>query len=176
LAFGSFCRDRDFYRGHASITEAGCVAAVGLIVLVCRGAGDHRAVLYLASFVAGQSFAAIAASILFRRNKETFASIFKDTPVLLMGFALLWAGLFYSQYLVIWYGNIPEEVSFLEKRLSLPTHQYLGLYVLTSLFIIPFIILTPATTIAPIPTIILFILFTIPFAFLLFRQTTTSES
>jgi hypothetical protein len=161
---------------------------------------------FVEAFYGGIAFAAIMAAILFGRQKDRFKPIFKDTPIMLMGFALLWAGLFYSQYLVIWYGNIPEEASFLEKRLAIPILQYLGLYVLISLFIIPFIlfiskrikssipaviaisvivfsglllerfiILTPTTTIQPIPFTILFILFAIPFIILLAKQTAVSE-
>src|SRR4030067_2605156 len=42
----------------------------------------------------------------------------KDLAILLFGFSLLWAGLFYSQFLVIWDGHIPEEESFLAARRS----------------------------------------------------------
>lgn len=161
---------------------------------------------FVEAFYGGIAFTAIMAAILSGRQPDKFSSAFKDTPIMLMGFALLWAGLFYSQYLVIWYGNIPEEVSFLEKRLAIPIIEYLGLYVLISLFLIPFIlfiskrikssvpaviaisvivfsglllerfiILTPATTIQPIPFSILFILFAIPFIFLLAKQTARIE-
>lgn len=39
-----------------------------------------------------------------------------DLGKLLLGFCLLWTYLFWSQFLVIWYGNLPEEVSFLMVR------------------------------------------------------------
>ena len=109
---------------------------------------------FVEAFYGGIAFAAILAAILFNRHKDRFFSIFKDTPIMLMGFALLWAGLFYSQYLVIWYGNIPEEASFLEKRLAIPTLQYLGLYVLLSLFAIPFLLFISKRIKSSIPAVI----------------------
>ena len=37
------------------------------------------------------------------------------------GFCLLWADFFYCQFLVIWYGNIPEETSYIIQRtMTLP--------------------------------------------------------
>ncbi len=108
---------------------------------------------FVEALYGGIAFAAIAGSILFWRDKKKYSSIFNDTPVMLMGFALLWAGLFFSQYLVIWYGNIPEEVSFLEKRLSVPVLSYLGVYVLISLFVIPFILFISRRVKSSVPAV-----------------------
>lgn len=41
-----------------------------------------------------------------------------DAGRLLGGFAILWAYMLWSQYLVIWYGNLPEEARFVQQRLS----------------------------------------------------------
>lgn len=62
----------------------------------------------------------------------------RDTALMMFGFALLWAGLMYSQYLVIWYGNIPEETRFLADRMSVSPTKELACAVLFALFIIPF--------------------------------------
>ena len=67
--------------------------------------------------------------------------LFPDFVVMIMGFSLLWAGLFYSQYLVIWYGNIPEEVSYIAKRMDVPLLKNMGIYILLTLFLIPFVAL-----------------------------------
>jgi len=91
------------------------------------------------SLYAGIAFASILAASLFRNRGEAWAGILKDTANMVMGFALLWVGLFFSQYLVIWYGNLPEEVAFIEKRLEIPALKYLGLYLILSLFVIPFL-------------------------------------
>ncbi|MEE8581904.1 MAG: hypothetical protein V3T33_09975, partial [Myxococcota bacterium] len=41
-----------------------------------------------------------------------------DLGKLLFGFSIFWMYLFWSQYLVIWYGNLPEETGFLHDRLG----------------------------------------------------------
>ncbi|HJX14489.1 MAG TPA: hypothetical protein VJ386_02070 [Candidatus Deferrimicrobiaceae bacterium] len=67
----------------------------------------------------------------------------KDLAILLFGFSLLWAGLFYSQFLVIWYGNIPEEVSFLVTRLSSSPLREFTVSIVFFYFFIPFLVLLP---------------------------------
>lgn len=96
---------------------------------------------FVESLYAGIAFSAILAGFLMLRNAERFKPAFRDFVLMLMGFALLWAGLFYSQYLVIWYGNIPEEVSFIAKRMAVPMLKNMGLYILITLFLIPFLAL-----------------------------------
>lgn len=64
----------------------------------------------------------------------------RDSAKMLFGFSLFWAGLFYAQYLVIWYGNLPEELSYLLKRIS-PPYFAISRLILTLLFIIPFLVL-----------------------------------
>ena len=41
-----------------------------------------------------------------------------DAGSLLLGFALLWMYLVWSQYLVVWYGNLPPEIDFLLRRMT----------------------------------------------------------
>ena len=41
-----------------------------------------------------------------------------DLGKLIFAFSIFWMYLFFSQYLVIWYGNLPEETVFFEKRLG----------------------------------------------------------
>lgn len=108
---------------------------------------------FIEALYAGIAFAAILAGLLSLKRADTFKSAFRDFTTMLMGFALLWAGLFYSQYLVIWYGNIPEEVSFIAKRMAIPSLKYMGLYILLTLFLIPFILLISRKIKASIPAI-----------------------
>ena len=56
----------------------------------------------------------------------------------MFGFSLMWAGLFFAQFLTIWYGNLPEEVGFLARRLSASPLRELCVAVLFLLFFIPF--------------------------------------
>ncbi len=41
-----------------------------------------------------------------------------DLGKMMFAFSIFWMYLFFSQYLVIWYGNLPEETGFLESRLG----------------------------------------------------------
>jgi hypothetical protein len=67
----------------------------------------------------------------------------KDIAILLFGFSILWVGLFFAQFLVIWYGNIPEEVSYLLTRVSSSPLRELSLSILAFYFFIPFLVLLP---------------------------------
>ncbi|MGB3398870.1 MAG: hypothetical protein WBA34_01720 [Candidatus Deferrimicrobiaceae bacterium] len=73
----------------------------------------------------------------------TGRSDLKDIAILLFGFSILWVGLFFAQFLVIWYGNIPEEVSYLLARISSSPLRELSLSILAFYFFVPFFILLP---------------------------------
>ncbi|MEZ4599823.1 MAG: hypothetical protein R2940_08545 [Syntrophotaleaceae bacterium] len=62
----------------------------------------------------------------------------RDVGLLLFGFSVLWAGLFFAQYLLIWYGNIPEEVHFIVERISASPYRELSWFFLLALFAAPF--------------------------------------
>ena len=108
---------------------------------------------FVESLYAGIAFSAILAGFLAFRDATRFRPAFGDFAIMIMGFALLWAGLFYSQYLVIWYGNIPEEVSFISKRMEIPLLKNMGLYILLTLFLIPFLALVSRKVKSMIPAV-----------------------
>jgi len=60
-----------------------------------------------------------------------------DLGKLCFGFTVFWAYLMWAQYLVIWYGNMPEETGFLFARLWGPWRP-IGTAVFTGLFLVPF--------------------------------------
>src|ERR1051325_6827392 len=49
---------------------------------------------------------------------ETMKSVARDLAAILVGFALIWMYFTWSQFLVIWYGNLPADTSYVIKRLS----------------------------------------------------------
>ncbi len=49
---------------------------------------------------------------------EMTKSRFHDLGKMIFAFSIFWMYLFFSQYLIIWYGNLPEETSFIEARLG----------------------------------------------------------
>jgi len=68
-------------------------------------------------------------------------SHFRDLGLMILVFCLLALDFFWSQYLVIWYGNLPEETTFLIRRIKEPLWLPLSLAVLGSCFLFPFLIL-----------------------------------
>jgi hypothetical protein len=61
-----------------------------------------------------------------------------DLAKLLFGFTVFWAYLMWSQYLVIWYGNLPEETYFVFYRLWGPWRP-VGIAVFFMVFLLPFL-------------------------------------
>jgi hypothetical protein len=61
-----------------------------------------------------------------------------DLGKLCFGFSVFWAYLMFSQYLVIWYGNLPEETYFIFYRLS-GAWRPIGTAVFFLVFLIPFV-------------------------------------
>jgi hypothetical protein len=64
-----------------------------------------------------------------------------DMGRLLLGFCMLWAYLFWSQYLVIWYGDLPEETAFVARRTVDAPWAPLAWIVLLAAFVVPFVLL-----------------------------------
>lgn len=67
-----------------------------------------------------------------------------DLGKLCFGFTVFWAYLMWSQFLVIWYGNMPEETGFVFSRLWGPWRP-VGAAVFLGMFLIPFAGLLGAT-------------------------------
>lgn len=61
-----------------------------------------------------------------------------DLGKLCFGFSVFWAYLMWSQFLVIWYGNLPEETGFVFARLW-GEWRPIGTLVFLGMFVIPFI-------------------------------------
>jgi hypothetical protein len=62
--------------------------------------------------------AALAVVAAFALPVETMKSVARDLAAILVGFALIWMYFTWSQFLVIWYGNLPADTSYVIKRLS----------------------------------------------------------
>ena len=99
-----------------------------------------------------------AASFLWRRwtGVEEWLSdaAAHDLGKLLLGFSLLWTYLLWSQYLVIWYGNLPEELRFLVIRTT-GSWGVLSWVVLTLCFVIPFTALLTRRMKRPAPLFVI---------------------
>ena len=66
---------------------------------------------------------------------------FHDIGKLFFGFCLVWADFFYCQFVVIWYGNIPEETAYIIERTLRAPWNGLAWLVFVVAFILPFLIL-----------------------------------
>lgn len=69
---------------------------------------------------------------------------FHDLGKLQFAFCVFWAYLFWSQFIVIWYGLLPWEQSFLVERLG-PPFDGISMLVFFSVFVLPFFGLLGAT-------------------------------
>ncbi|HEX4575056.1 MAG TPA: hypothetical protein VH158_07985 [Gemmatimonadales bacterium] len=96
---------------------------------------------FMGSFLAAL-MALAALSLVVRRRMGLAAAIsprqLHDLGKLCFGFTVFWAYLMWSQYLVIWYGNLPDETYFIFYRLIGPWKP-VGVWVFLLVFLIPFI-------------------------------------
>jgi hypothetical protein len=118
--------------------------AIDLIMGLAPG---WLSVLYPAYFFIGAWLSALAAlaimATLFRRYTQidAFASHqWHDLGKLIFAFCIFWAYLWFSQYLPIWYGNMPRETIFIETR-SVPPWTTYSIVFFFMIFVIPFLLL-----------------------------------
>ncbi len=77
-----------------------------------------------------------------RRTDAPAKLIQKSLGGLMFGFATFWAYFYFSQLIVIWYGNIPEETSYLARRLNYHTAYWLpSRLVFGMVWVVPFFVL-----------------------------------
>lgn len=119
---------------------------------------------FVEAFYGGIAVAVLACIFIIERTKETRETL-RDSAKMLFGFSLFWAGLFYSQYLVIWYGNLPEELSYMLKRIS-PPYYVISRSILAMMFVIPFIVLLSKKVKTNRPVMLLLALFVLSGIFL----------
>jgi len=103
-------------------------------------------VYYFSGTVVAAFSAATIASILLKENgyfppKLTNQSLY-SFGTLIFGFNIFWAYIAFSQFLLIWYADLPEETFWLIHRLE-GGWVYVSLALLVAHFIIPFLILLP---------------------------------
>ncbi len=96
---------------------------------------------FMGSFLAGLMMLSVLALVL--RSTMGLAGIYTtrqqhDLAKLCFGFTVFWAYLMWSQFLVIWYGNLAEETYFIFYRLY-GVWRPVGIAVFLLVFVIPFI-------------------------------------
>ena len=99
-------------------------------------------------FMVGQALAALTFCIVMLgvlRRGETLAAVFRPTVVhdlgkLMFAFTMLWAYMHISQFLIVWSGNLPEEIPWYLTRLN-GGWQYLAFALVVFHFALPFLLL-----------------------------------
>ena len=95
----------------------------------------------MGAFWGGTAATALAAVLLKRRHaladEHISASQLHDLGKLTFAFSVFWTYLFFSQYLVIWYGKLPWEQEWIVHR-SGAEWGGLGLLVIVLCFVVPF--------------------------------------
>ena len=120
----------------------------------------YGAFYFMGSFLAG--LMALAIFGVWLRRAMALGDIFTsrqqhDLAKLCFGFTVFWAYLMWSQFLVIWYGNLPEETYFIFYRLY-GAWRPVGILVFSLVFVIPFVGLLGAKPKKYAPTLVTFAL------------------
>lgn len=76
-----------------------------------------------------------------RNGYRVRESQFHDIGKLFFAFCLVWADFFYAQFVVIWYGNIPEETAYIIERTMAAPWSSLAWTIFFGCFVAPFLIL-----------------------------------
>jgi len=99
-------------------------------------------------FVIGQGLMGLCLAIVMARRLSAEAPMsgvynaghFHDFGKLLFAFTMVWAYLSFSQFLIIWSANLPEEIPWYQHRMS-HGWEYIGLALVAAHFAVPFIVL-----------------------------------
>ncbi len=104
--------------------------------------------IYGVMFIGGQGLSTFAFVILVcamladrpPMSEILSADRFHDLGKLMLAFVILWAYFFFSQFLIMWSGNLPEEIPFYLRRTQ-GGWQYLGILLVIFHFALPFLVL-----------------------------------
>jgi len=90
---------------------------------------------------------AISVTVRNRFGVEDYITINRlhDLAKMVFAFSLLWAYMGYSQYIVIWYADLPEETPYLIIRSMEQPWSSIFIILIIAVFVIPFIALLPKT-------------------------------
>jgi hypothetical protein len=97
--------------------------------------------IFMSHFLAALGVLAIVAC--FIRPYRSFSTLIgprtlHDLGKLVFAFTVFWTYLFFAQYLVIWYGRLPEETHFVDMRIW-ETYQPVATTVFAAVFVVPFL-------------------------------------
>jgi hypothetical protein len=104
--------------------------------------------IYGLLFMGGQGLAAMAfviAVMVLLAGRKPMSDVIKashlhDLGKLMLAFLMIWAYFAFSQFLIIWAGNLPEEIPFYVRRIQ-SSWKYVGLGLIVLHFALPFVLL-----------------------------------
>ncbi|HSS43822.1 MAG TPA: hypothetical protein VLO07_00660, partial [Thermoanaerobaculia bacterium] len=106
--------------------------------------------MYGVLYIAGQALNALAfitAALVLMAGKKPFSdfvrpSHYHDLGKLMLAFVMFWSYVAFSQYLIIWAGNLPEEIPWYLRRLN-GGWGWIGLALIALHLALPFLLLLP---------------------------------
>jgi hypothetical protein len=104
--------------------------------------------IYGMLFMIGQALSALAlciALVAYLHDEPTVATVagaetLHDLGKLMLAFIMVWAYFAFSQFLIIWSGNLPEEITWYLRRFH-TGWRYVGLFLVVFHFALPFLLL-----------------------------------
>lgn len=104
--------------------------------------------IYGLLFMAGQGLAGMAfviAVMVLLAGRKPMSGVVKpshlhDLGKLMLAFLMIWAYFAFSQFLIIWAGNLPEEIPFYTRRIQ-SSWKYVGFGLIVLHFFLPFVLL-----------------------------------
>ena len=110
--------------------------------------------IFAGAFWSATALIALTAMLLQRRGgmlkRVVTVEHYQDLGKWMFGFTVFWAYIAFSQYMLIWYGGLPEETIFYRHRLEHGWQWHSGALLILH-FIAPFVILLPRATKRAIP-------------------------
>jgi hypothetical protein len=103
----------------------------------------YGAMLAVGQLLAGMAFAVAVTVLPFTRRPRSegpHPQVLNDLGNLMLTFTMLWAYMAFSQFLLVWSGNLPEEIVWYLPRLN-NGWQWFALAVLVFQFVVPFCLL-----------------------------------
>lgn len=109
--------------------------------------------IFGAVFMVGQGLAAlcfvvVVSSRLVNRGPLTGVispKLFQDLGNMMLAFVMLWAYMAFSQYLIIWSGNLPDEIPWYVSRMA-GGWMWVAMFLIAFHFTVPFLLLLSRTT------------------------------
>jgi hypothetical protein len=158
-ALSRFSREQDSRTDLAMSYRLQTISGPGLVVLFLTGTFSvidwvmsleprWASTMYGAMVITGEALATLAAMILIGAYLSHYQPMagaatsgrLQDLGNLLLAFTMLWAYMAFSQFLIIWCGNLPEEIPWYLRRARGPW-QWVALALVVFHFFVPFFVL-----------------------------------